>query len=345
MDRRIFAASTAFATFAQWRRAFAAQPDIVVSDPIIKDNLAVYFLRGRSEDGPTPLTLQEAIAKGVVTVIETGDVNELLVENVGDEGVFIQSGEIVKGGKQDRVLTVSLMLPPKSGRMPIASFCVEQGRWSPRGKEDASRFAQAASAVSSRETKLAMRAASPRPADGRFDRRGETGARQQAVWASVARTQERLSSTLGDSVRSSQSQTSLQLALENDTLKKAQAGFAAAMRPAVEKGSDIIGYVFAVNGKINSGDVYQSNALFRKLWPKLIDAAAAEAIGEKDAAHAIPPSVDAVQTFLKAADNAPLQQKPLPAGIVMDTRDNDRAVVVEARSAKGGFFHRAYVAK
>ena len=48
----------------------------------------------------------------------------------------MQSGDIVKGGQQDRVLTVSLMLPPKSGRIPIASFCVEQGRWPARGKED-----------------------------------------------------------------------------------------------------------------------------------------------------------------------------------------------------------------
>ena len=65
--------------------------------------------------------------------------------------MFIQAGDIVKGGKQDRVLTVSLLLPAKSGRVPIASFCVEQGRWSARGKEDHAKFSSAKEAMPSRD--------------------------------------------------------------------------------------------------------------------------------------------------------------------------------------------------
>ena len=63
--------------------------------------------------------------------------------------MFVQSGDIVKGGKQDRVLTVSLVLPPRSGRIAIAAFCVEQGRWSARGKEDVKTFAGVATAMPS----------------------------------------------------------------------------------------------------------------------------------------------------------------------------------------------------
>ena len=37
-------------------------------------------------------------------------------------------------------------------------------------------------------------------------------------------------------------------------------------------GDDVVGYVFAVNGKINSADLYPSNALFRKMWRKNFDA-------------------------------------------------------------------------
>ena len=86
-----------------------------VSDPIVHENLAVYFIHAKSEAGNVPLTLEEAMAKGVVRVKETSNVNQLEIENLGHEEVFVQSGDIVKGGKQDRTLMVSLVLPPKSG--------------------------------------------------------------------------------------------------------------------------------------------------------------------------------------------------------------------------------------
>src|SRR5207302_5644607 len=118
----------------------------------------IYLIHGKSAAGPVPLTLEEALAKRAVKVHETGNVNELQIENLGSDEVFVQSGDIVKGGQQDRVLTVSLLLPPKSGRIPIASFCVEQGRWMARGKEDVKTFATASAVVPSREAKIAMKA-------------------------------------------------------------------------------------------------------------------------------------------------------------------------------------------
>ena len=132
----------------------------------VHENLAIYFVHGQGAAGPVPLTLQEALAKGSVQVVETGQVNELQIENTGSEAVFIQAGDIVKGGKQDRVLTVSLLLPANSGRVPIASFCVEQGRWAPRGKEDHARFTSAKEAMPSREALLAMAAPPREPAAG-----------------------------------------------------------------------------------------------------------------------------------------------------------------------------------
>ena len=107
--------------------------DYRVSGPVVHENLAIYLIHGKSAPGTVPLTLDEALAKRVVKVHETGNVNQLQIENLGSEEVFVQSGDIVKGGQQDRVLSVSLVLPPKSGRINIASFCVEQGRWSARG--------------------------------------------------------------------------------------------------------------------------------------------------------------------------------------------------------------------
>ena len=65
---------------------------------------------------------------------ETGQVNELAIENVSpDRAVFVQAGDIVKGGRQDRVFSQDLVLKPRSGRVPIDAFCVESGRWRQRG--------------------------------------------------------------------------------------------------------------------------------------------------------------------------------------------------------------------
>jgi hypothetical protein len=184
-----------------------AAQSMKISGPHVYENLAVYFVHGESAGGPVPLTLQEALAKGSVQVIETGRVNELQIENTGADAVFIQAGDIVKGGKQDRVLTVSLLLPAKSGLIPIASFCVEQGRWSARGREDQFKFSSAHEAMPSKSALLAIigpseptAAARPaenitanadttRPAD-------DTAAKQRKVWNEVATTQQKLSSGL-----------------------------------------------------------------------------------------------------------------------------------------------------
>ena len=140
----------------------AQTPDGVrVSGPLVHENLAVYFIHGKSSPGKVPLSLEEALAKGVVKVRETGNVNQLEIENFGKEEVFVQAGDIVKGGQQDRTLMVSLVLPPQSGRVPIASFCVEEGRWAARGREDVKSFATAGAAVPSREMKIAMKAPLP----------------------------------------------------------------------------------------------------------------------------------------------------------------------------------------
>ena len=77
----------------------------------------------------------------IAVVHETGSVNELTIENVTlNEDVFVQAGDIVKGGKQDRVLSVDLILAASSDSVPISAFCVEQSRWQARGSESADHF-------------------------------------------------------------------------------------------------------------------------------------------------------------------------------------------------------------
>src|SRR5262249_6132208 len=279
--RSITVARLAAAAFAMAGASGSAlaDPGLRVSGPHLHANLALLLVHGASVPGPVPLTLQEAIAKGHVLVSETGRVNELEIENKGSEAVFIQAGDIVKGGRQDRVLTVSFLLPANSGRLPIASYCVEQGRWSARGTEDQKRFSSAGEAMPSRSALLAM-AAPPAPKEPsqpeaalnppagtaalsqRVAREvDEVASKQRQVWDSVATTQRKLSQGLNTPVASPQSASSLQLALENDRLKGAQAAFMAALQPAGEKEADVVGYVVAINGRMNSANLYPSNAL------------------------------------------------------------------------------------
>jgi hypothetical protein len=173
----------------------------------------------------------------------------------------------------------------------------------------------------------------------------DTGSRQQQVWAKVRKVQEGLSSNLGTTVNAAASQTSLQLALENEKLKDAQASYLAALRSAGETDSDVIGYVFAVNGKLNSAEVYPSNGLFRKMWPKLLQASVTEAIGDKNAGGAATPTREAASAFLDGAAKGQASEKPLPAQVRLETRAADNAFYFETRRASGAWVHRSYLAK
>ncbi|HML12554.1 MAG TPA: DUF6569 family protein [Xanthobacteraceae bacterium] len=352
------ACATAIVAAALFAVGAAAEPESYrISGPVVHENLAIYFVHGPSAAGPVPLTLQEALANGSAQVRETGNVNQLEVENTGDTELFIQSGDIVKGGRQDRVLTVSLIVPPHSGPMPIDSFCVEQGRWSGRGREDARRFETASSSVPSREAKIAMKVpavapAAPNPAHPPYLSSLDVSQRQHEMWNDVAKIQDKLSRALAAPVAMPESRSSLQLSLENEKLKDAQAVYVKALQPAGEADDDVIGYVFAVNGKLNSADLYPSNGLFRKMWPKLLAANAIEAIGDKapGAPAAMPSSAD-VLAFLKAAEAGKAVERPLTRTIKLETREAAGALFFETRrvpaapSADAAWVHRNYIAK
>src|SRR5829696_2543612 len=192
----IFSAVAAVFIFAAV--AAAQSPVYRISAPYSHKNLTMFLIHGKDETSKTNiLTLQEAMERKILRVYETSDVNELAVENVSKYfDVFIQSGDIVKGGKQDRILGVSIIIAARSGRIKIEAFCVESGRWQKRGNEDTGQFSSSNDRIVSKELKLAA-----------------NGARsQQEVWAKVSEAQGKLERTVGAPVVSSQSQSSLQLA-------------------------------------------------------------------------------------------------------------------------------------
>jgi hypothetical protein len=189
--------------------------------------------------------------------------------------------------------------------------------------------------------KLAMQAAMP-PSPGTGG--SETGARQQKVWDSVQAAQQKLTAATGIDVRAPASASSLQLALENEKLADARKVYVGALKAAGEADDDIVGYVFAVNGKLNSVEIYESNGLFRKMWPKLLDTSAIEAIIHRNDANDKAPPIPAVTAFLGAAEGATPSETPLNFGVRRVTRENDKAVLFETALADG-WVHRSYLSK
>ena len=306
-----------------------------VSGPYKHENLSVFLIHGKDRiTGRTFLTLQEAITQKKVIVYETQSVNQLAIENVSGDEVYVQAGEIVKGGQQDRVLGIDMIVPARSGKMPIAAFCVERGRWSKRGSEQVSVFSSSAEVVSTRDLKLAAKKSRS----------------QGEVWKNVTVAQDKLSQNVGVRVNAAASDSSLQLALENKAVQKSADEYVKALSRITLGHSDVIGYAFAINGKVNSADVYASSGLFKKLWPKLLKASAIEAIAEfRRGATFSNVSSENMQTFLQESESGKAAEKSeeLTKRIQLVTRESAENVFFETRdrAQKQVWLHRNYIKK
>lgn len=303
-----------------------------ISGPYVYENLDVYLVHGRDRlAGRRLLPLARALEEKMVVVRETGTVSRLTIENLSDREVYVQAGEIVKGGRQDRVLSTDLVLPPRSGRVDVASLCVESGRWQRRGTEAADRFSSSGSSLAHKDLKYS----------------NYLGL-QNGVWENVERVQHKLSSNLSGEVRGAQSASSLQLTLESDRVRKGVLGYVRALVPLVEAHPDAVGYAFAIGGELNSAELYASPALFRELWPKLVRASAVEAVAERrDGAAHTPPAIDAVRAFLERADEGAVSERPAISGTRTISRETSSRVVIETQesSRQNNWIHRSYLKK
>ena len=305
-----------------------------ISAPYTYKNLSIFLIHGKDESKKTNMmTLQEAMERKLFRVYETSEVNELEVENLSKEqDVFIQSGDIVKGGKQDRVLAISIIIPARSGRVKIEAFCVESGRWTKRGNEDSKQFTSSNDRIVTKELKLAANSARS----------------QQEVWNQVSDAQARLSKNVGGTVADGASSSSLQLSLENKKVVANVDEYVKNLSSIINGKSDVIGYAMAINGKINSADVYVSNALFKKVWMKMLKASATEAVAEsRGVRRADPVKAAAVRDMIDDAEKAKPRSQSLGSGNTrLVTREDKDNVMVEARDEKSKVVvHKSYVKK
>ncbi|HEV3383871.1 MAG TPA: DUF6569 family protein [Gemmata sp.] len=280
-------------------RSAAAAEELKVSDPIAHANLTVFFIHGPDTVANARImTLQEALETGRAIVHETGNVNSLTVENLStDTELFLQDGDIIRGGRQDRLVALDLLVPPKSGIVSFPCNCVEHGRWAGRENEAATHFSKSDQFAVGQKLKIA-----------------NTYHQQSVVWSSVAENNSGLARSTGANVTANASPSSLQLALESPAVKANVAAYETALKAEGENREGVIGAIFIVNGVPTGHEIYCSNALFKKAWPKLLRSASTEALMEKkDRPVPATPTVREVERYLALAgkmDTASASNRP-----------------------------------
>jgi hypothetical protein len=218
------------------------------------------------------LVLDEAMDKKLVRIKE-GDqesVNQLTMVNSAEQPVFVLAGEVIIGGKQDRIIGQNTIIPART-TLAVPVFCVERGRWN-----NASKVFTSAKAL----------------AHGRL--RGKASHEAQGeVWAEVNdKNMKRKTTSSTDTYRKVAAQQS------DGTLaafeKEIRAGLA---KLAAEDRARMVGYAVAVNGKVATVDVFDSPALFRKLEGKLVKSYVTEAIDVAAAKDVKPPTSAEIYKF------------------------------------------------
>ena len=250
-----------------------------VLPPVTKGNLSIFPVVGGPESATTQLlTLDEGLRSGTVVVTEAGslqglvrpgtriprqsgaEVNRLVLINNSDRPLLLLAGEVVTGGKQDRVIGVDRIVPPKSGPIDLSVFCVEPGRW-----------------VASSEHFGTMKSQMAQPSV-RIPAMADRS--QQRVWDQVSSAIEGMEQAAPAAAPAMHASTSYAKAMENPEVQKrvslVAAGYDGMLRELRKAGAK--GVVVAINGRLTWADVFASTDLLEKYWQKLIRSYAADSL-------------------------------------------------------------------
>jgi hypothetical protein len=235
--------------------------------------LRVFWLHGTPGAPLAIATLEEGRGSGALLIEERdqASVPEVIVENRGKAHVLMLAGEILLGGKQNRVLSTDILLPPHSGPRHIGVYCVEQGRWTGASKGFQAKGSFAAPGLRSKVLERA-----PQP----------------SIWAEVdhyARRAAAASPTRSYQAIYDQAQVQRHLA---EAERKADSRTApGALGAAVFVGERLVGL-----------DLFSDGGLFTREWPKLLRAQALDTYGVGEPSGADPRQMRLrVEELLRAA--------------------------------------------
>jgi hypothetical protein len=269
-----------------------------VLPPTTQDNLTIFpIVTDFNRDTHAFLTLDEGLRSGQVVITEEGastglirprpgvrplperpfpqphvyggaEVNRLVLSNNADRPLILLAGEIVTGGKQDRVVGRDRIIPAKSDPIDLSVFCVEPHRW----VEMSARFGGFNFAMAQPSVRLQAMA--------RKD--------QQAVWDQVAKSRESVAAAVAPSAARTLAETSSYArSLGNNLVRQQVEAVATPIERSYDKlmnelrAQHAVGAIVAINGEIVWADAFASTSLFDKYWPKLIRSYAAEAVSER----------------------------------------------------------------
>lgn len=260
--------------------------------PIRHGNLTVFpVVAARSYDTEEFLTLDEGLRSGEVIVTESGglqtlirrrqrpplpsgaQVNQLVLVNNSKRPLILLAGEIVTGGKQDRVIGKDRIIPADSDPIDLGVFCVEPGRWV--GSSD--RFGVEKTVAGGVQAPMAapnVRAKAMADKD------------QQQVWSEVAKTRTAMAETVTveGAAQAINGTSSYARVMQNDDVKQRVDSVAGPIQRNYQslmqrlRDQHAVGVVVAVNGQMVWADIFASTNLLEKYWPKLVQSYAAEAV-------------------------------------------------------------------
>jgi hypothetical protein len=283
--------------------------------PIRRSNLTIFpVVTGRSHDTSSFLTLDEGLRSGEVVVSEAGtvqplirgrvrpvpggaQVNRLVLVNNSERPLILLAGEILTGGKQDRVVGKDRIVPPESDPIDLAVFCVEPGRWVAT-KYDFGSFHTQMAQPSVRRSAMADQD-------------------QRKVWSEVhASAAAMVAVTSPQAARDIESTSSYAGVMTNEEVKQRVEAVAAPLAQSYRevmrelRDRNAVGVVVAVNEEIIWADLFASSALLEKYWPKLIRSYAAEALTRPGAPGR--PDLKSAQAFLEdfAARRETVESEP-----------------------------------
>ena len=275
--------------------------------PISHGDLTIFpVVSTKVHDTSDFITLDEGIRSGDVLVTEVGNlhssmqrrypvqpmvgaqVNRLVLVNNSKHPLILLAGEVVTGGKQDRVVGKDRIVPPESDPVDLSVFCVEHGRWT----ETSTKFDTHASVML--QPSVRMKAMADQ--------------NQQKVWDAVGQSQTAMATALvevapavggssnggsfgvagdggnADALRQLNNTTSYAKARETTAVKQQVDSIVGPMQKSYEsvikqlRNQNAIGVVVAVKGHIVWADMFASSELLARYWPKLLDSYATEAL-------------------------------------------------------------------
>jgi hypothetical protein len=283
----------------------AAIGSLKINGPFTHENLAIYIVEDpAAKPGEELITLAEGLASGSVKVTEkkSAEVNELLIENASDKACFVQAGDVVKGGQQDRAIGRDFVIPPKTAPTPVASFCVEHSRW-----QGTAKFDRSTQNAYGNGLKLAIQK------DGS----------QQGVWDNVAKSKGELRSNLNTVTLASSS--SLNEELELPKVQEKVKGFREALGDLLKERPQAIGLITAINGKFSAADLYDDPGLFKRIYPRLLESASMESLTAKPDPKPAP-AAEAASTFLVEAEKGKSKEEEIRKGLNLRTCENEKGV-------------------